>query len=265
MKLYRELQEHWLWEKESFDRRSAWIDLLLMANYKDARVMMDGQLIDVKRGQRITSIRYLCQRWGWSNTKVSAFLRTLEKDGMITCATDKKKTVITIENYSKFQGENDTETSPNRHYSIIEQTLQHTNKKEKKEKKEKTEKKEKKEKNEQERTDAPLSPVPCQKIMELYHQTCPSYARIRTVTDQRKTAMAARWKEHGADLAVFEELFQKAEASPFLKGSNFRKWQANFDWLMKADNMAKVLEGRYDNGKADAKNTAQTIPRHFYA
>ena len=42
-------------------------------------------------------------------------------------------------------------------------------------------------------------------------------------------------------------MFNKAESSNFLKGGNDRNWTANFDWLMKDGNFAKVLEGNYDN------------------
>lgn len=42
-------------------------------------------------------------------------------------------------------------------------------------------------------------------------------------------------------------LFEKAEASDFLKGSNDRNWTATFDWLIKDANMAKVIDGNYDN------------------
>ena len=45
----------------------------------------------------------------------------------------------------------------------------------------------------------------------------------------------------------FKTLFEKAEASSFLKGANGRDWSANFDWLIKDSNMVKVLEGNYDD------------------
>jgi hypothetical protein len=48
----------------------------------------------------------------------------------------------------------------------------------------------------------------------------------------------------------FKELFTKAEKSDFLKGSNSRNWSATFDWLIKDSNMAKVLDGNYDNKEA---------------
>ena len=40
-----------------------------------------------------------------------------------------------------------------------------------------------------------------------------------------------------------------AEESDFLKGKNNRDWSADFDWLMKDANLAKVLDGNYRNNK----------------
>ena len=71
IKLYRKIQVSDIWENgEAFDRRSAWIDLLLMAAYCDKETM-DGAL---KRGQIITSTRKLAERWKWSKTKITNFL-----------------------------------------------------------------------------------------------------------------------------------------------------------------------------------------------
>ena len=103
-KIYRSIQEHWLWTCEPFSRGQAWIDLLLMVNHKSAKVMVNGNLIIVERGQRITSIRKLSDRWKWSTKKVTHFLEQLVKDNMIEYITDNSKTVITIINYDKYQG-----------------------------------------------------------------------------------------------------------------------------------------------------------------
>ena len=51
------------------------------------------------------------------------------------------------------------------------------------------------------------------------------------------------------------EVFEKAEASDFLKGASESNFKADFDWLMKDRNMAKVLEGKYDNRKVVEKVT----------
>jgi hypothetical protein len=47
-------------------------------------------------------------------------------------------------------------------------------------------------------------------------------------------------------------MFEKAEASSFLKGKNERGWSATFDWLINEANMAKVLEDNYaDRGRKE--------------
>ena len=86
---------------------------------------------------------------------------------------------------------------------------------------------------------------PLAEIMQLYNETCASYPRIRCIAGSREKAVKARWRQYG-DVEIFRELFQKAEASDFLKGQNERNWSATFDWLINANNMAKVLEGNYD-------------------
>lgn len=106
IKLHRKIQEHWLYqESRTFSKYEAWLDLIMMANFKDSKVLIDGKLIDVKKGQLITSVRKLCNHWNWSNTKVIRFLDLLEADGMITKKSDTKKTVITIVNYSFYHEE----------------------------------------------------------------------------------------------------------------------------------------------------------------
>ena len=51
-------------------------------------------------------------------------------------------------------------------------------------------------------------------------------------------------------------MFEKAEQSNFLKGANNRNWKADFDWIMSDRNMAKILEGKYDNCNALKDNSA---------
>lgn len=106
--IHRSIYDNWIWnDDEEFDKRSAWIDLLLMVNHEDKKVLIDGNLELVKRGQRITSIRKLCNRWKWSRTKVNNFLKLLEKDNMIYLKIEPhKKTIITIVNYNLYQDDN---------------------------------------------------------------------------------------------------------------------------------------------------------------
>ena len=105
IRLYRKLQECWVWEdKEPFDKRSAWIDLLLTSNHADAKLLFNGELITVQRGQILTSVRKLSVKWKWSVNKVYRFLKLLESDKMLQKESNKDRTLLTIVNYSVYQG-----------------------------------------------------------------------------------------------------------------------------------------------------------------
>lgn len=142
IKLHREIKSNWLYqEKRTFSKFEAWIDLLLEVNHKDNRVLLGSELIDIQRGQTVTSIRQLCDRWGWSNTKVKQFLSLLQNDGMITVKSDTKKTVITVDKYDFYQCIDEEKTTQNTHENDTKQTRKHTNKNVKNDKNVKNEKK----------------------------------------------------------------------------------------------------------------------------
>lgn len=84
-------------------------------------------------------------------------------------------------------------------------------------------------------------------IRDMYNETCVSYPKVTTLSEKRKKALSARLKVYSVD--DFKRLFTKAEESDFLKGSNKSNWSATFDWLICDANMAKVLDGNYDNKK----------------
>lgn len=102
--LYRQIKESWIWkDKEPFDKRSAWIDLLLTVNYKNKKIPFENGFIEIEKGQTLTSIKQLSEKWKWSRHKVSDFLDRLEQDTMIVQVRDTRKTLISIVNYGKYQ------------------------------------------------------------------------------------------------------------------------------------------------------------------
>ena len=97
-------------------------------------------------------------------------------------------------------------------------------------------------------------------IVHLYNDHCPSLPTVRSLSEARKKAIRARLNNYSVE--DFKQLFMKAEESDFLKGNNNRNWSATFDWLIKDANMAKVLDGNYDNkhpGNAKSSNTQQNM------
>jgi len=105
IKLYRKIEDSTMWldNEEPFDSRSAWIDLVLMANHKDNSFIMGLQKINIKRGQKWTSSIKLSNRWGWNRRKVMKYLRLLESEGMIYLEVTNRGLLITIVNYSLYQ------------------------------------------------------------------------------------------------------------------------------------------------------------------
>ena len=84
-----------------------------------------------------------------------------------------------------------------------------------------------------------------QLIAGLYSSLCPSLPPIKSLTPSRVEIIQESLNTFSVD--DFRECFILAESSGFLTGNNERQWKASFDWLIDANNMAKVLEGNYIN------------------
>ena len=108
IKLYRSIEDHWLWQNETFNYQSAWIDLLMLVNHESRKINISNEIVEIRPGQRWTSIRLLAQRWRWSEKKVLNFLKLLQSDGMIYKESTSKGTLLTIVNYESFQGQGNT-------------------------------------------------------------------------------------------------------------------------------------------------------------
>lgn len=110
IKLHRQIADNPIWfDSEPFDRRSAWIDLLLQANHERRQFLSNGQMLTLEPGQLITSIPILAKRWKWSPNKVRRFLRLLDGSAMSHTDGSARGTLITIVNWGKFQGEGHTD------------------------------------------------------------------------------------------------------------------------------------------------------------
>lgn len=100
-------------------------------------------------------------------------------------------------------------------------------------------------------------------IKDMYNDICISFPRLTVLSDKRKQAIKARLKTY--TIEQFKELFEKAEASSFLKGANNRNWCANFDWLIKDSNFAKVLDGNYADKTNNNPNKSYDLDDFFEA
>lgn len=101
--LHRKICENWIWSKKPFSEGQAFVDLLLMANYKEKKFRFGDEVVKADSGTIVTSKIKLSERWGWSKTKVTSFLKALESDDMITVISDHRKTTVSIVNFRAYQ------------------------------------------------------------------------------------------------------------------------------------------------------------------
>ena len=256
IKLYRKIEDCWIWsDKEPFDKRSAWIDLLLSANHSDQKSLFNGELIAIKRGQILTSIRMLSDKWRWSINRVYRFLKLLENDEMLKREIDNNRTLLTIVNYSIYQ--------------FHEYANEHTNG------------------NTDENTDVNTSETPTETLTE-HKQECKEYKNDKNInninnnlsfsnendcqtetvrrvvacwndlkdygikpvskisrTSKRYQSLCGRIQQYGIEDVI--KAIEKIKNSDFLQGKNKQGWMITFDWFVLPNNFPKVLEGQYDN------------------
>ena len=103
---------------------------------------------------------------------------------------------------------------------------------------------------------------PYKEITDLYNQICTELPACVKLSESRKKAIRARLSS-GYTVDDFKTLFQKTKDSSFLTGGNNRNWIAGFDWLIKDGNMAKVLEGTFDDRSQEQKATSPA-PKSIY-
>ena len=113
IKIYQTIREHWIWERPRYLKW--WLDLLMLAEWKDSKRLIKSDLVTIKRGQLIASVHYLQDRWVYkdddgvkrkpSEHTILKFLSLLEADQMISrsiCPIT-RATIIVIVNYDDYQ------------------------------------------------------------------------------------------------------------------------------------------------------------------
>ena len=115
IKLHRQSVDHPIYNQKPFDRWHAWEDILLSVCHEHQEFYSKGELVKLEPGQMVTSYSKLAERWGWSVGKVRRFLSTLTGTGMSTLTGTPSGTVLTVENWGKFQGDRHTDEHTNRH------------------------------------------------------------------------------------------------------------------------------------------------------
>ena len=105
VKIYRKVMENEVFLELPYDRWHAFEFLVLKARRFPTITILKGKPIKLEVGQLIYGEDALARKWGWSRGKVKRFLDMLENLEMIKKNGTPYGTVITIENYTKYQGD----------------------------------------------------------------------------------------------------------------------------------------------------------------
>ena len=103
----------------------------------------------------------------------------------------------------------------------------------------------------------------CKEIINLFNAICLTLLPVKHITESRIRKIFLIQQQYGNNFD-YESLFKRVEKSDFLTGRNGR-WnsggekQANFDWIMKLDNISKIQNGIYDNKESNNNGSFGSI------
>jgi hypothetical protein len=109
VKIYRDEFDNGFYFEGEFTRSAAWIDLILLAQYKSGSFMSRGILINYQRGDVTLGILELSRRWKWSEGKTKKFLLILREQNKVQIKEQKFRlpTIISIVNYNIHREQNE--------------------------------------------------------------------------------------------------------------------------------------------------------------
>ena len=90
-----------------------------------------------------------------------------------------------------------------------------------------------------------------QQIIDAYNDNCGNLPKATKLTDKRKRAIRI-CLEQGFTLDDFRAAVKKSASIPFFNGNGDRNWRANFDFIIKPDNLQKIIENTYDSGQENS-------------
>lgn len=101
IKLHRKIIDNWIWDDP--EKLRAWLDILLMVNHKDKQIPFNGHIKTIHRGEKLTSLAKLADRWKWTRNRVSRFIDLLCEADMVTADRTANGTLLTVVNYGIYQ------------------------------------------------------------------------------------------------------------------------------------------------------------------
>tara|TARA_R110000772_G_scaffold55614_1_gene126976 strand:+ start:757 stop:1458 length:702 start_codon:yes stop_codon:yes gene_type:complete len=224
VKLHRQLLG-WEWYNDVNTTR-VFLHLLLVANHKDN----NWRGIEIKRGQRLTSVNALASETNLSIKNIRTSIKRLKSTNEVASHSTAQHTVFTMVNYDLYQDE----------------ASEVANKGQAKGKQRATNNNDKNDKNENNNNIH-------QQIADSWNDIFKDeLSAVSKVTQKRISAINGCINEMKGTVHDFSKietwtnLFLYVKSIPFLMGGNDRGWTISFDFITTKSKLIKLVEGEYE-------------------
>lgn len=237
----------WAWYGDN-NTLSVYIRLLIGAVWRET----EYQNTTLQRGQIATTLPKIAKENGITERQARTILDRLKATGRVSVKTTSKFSIITLNNYDcafenvsqsdrQMSGERQTACQSNVRPTLFNTDIQNTE-------------------EQNTRASGAVSNVLETAVRE-YNENCKSLEPLAGELSyhQGRLVVEAFKELHGVS---FAEYFQRVEGSAFLTGKSSSSFKADFNWLIRPENVAKVLSGKYD--KNYGNNAAPDEPERIY-
>lgn len=240
IKLFRSMTS-WEWYQDANTMR-VFLHLLLKANWEDSRYRNHP----VPRGSLVCGRKQLAQDLKISEQSIRTALIHLKSTNEITIESTNRFSIIHIVNWEKYQVNENLSTNKITNKATNNQPT--TNQ-------QLTTSKEYKEIKNIRREEEGESSINPEEVQNLFNKTCIFFKPCMTIGKASLPKIRKLGQQYS--LEEIREVFEKANKSKFLQGSNDRGWSATFDWIITPDNFEKIRDGNYDNSESQKSGSYQ--------
>lgn len=222
---------NWAWYGDN-NTLSVYIRLLIGAVWRET----EYQNTTLQRGQIATTLPKIAKENGITERQARTILDRLKATGRVSVKTTSKFSIITLNNYDcafenvsqsdrQMSGERQTACQSNVRPTLFSSDIQNTE-------------------EQNTRASGAVSNVLETAVRE-YNKICKSLEPLTGELSyhQGRLVVEAFKELHGVS---FAEYFRRVEGSAFLTGKSSSSFKADFNWLIRPENVAKVLSGKYD-------------------
>lgn len=275
-------------KKGAFSRAEAWLDLIMLARWRDGPEMNKGRKVDMLAGQLQGGYSFLADRWNWTVQTVRTFIGKLVGERMIDRAEDASESnkrnnnqiqVLTVCNYKKYQlmnelmdmqdqqASNKRATSEQQHLNkdtLIQEDLSPIGDSSFAAQIDPVPAPATKRKKPIPEADLfpdpPAEAPPARRMMTATEAAKEGFRmwndlagrcglpKAEKLTPKRMMALGARMRDAGS-VQKFGEIIARIEHIGWMRGDNDRGWRADLDFVCQQSSFVKLMEGAYDRGE----------------